>query len=132
MILILRLVHIVSGVFWVGSVLFATLLLVPSIRAAGTAGTAVMKELGRRMPPIMMGAAILTVGAGIWLMMLVSGGDVGLWMQSSMGRALGFGGALAIVALVFGMMINAPAAKRMGAIGAAIAKRGGPPTVEEA
>jgi uncharacterized membrane protein len=133
MILILRLIHIVFGVFWVGSVLFATVMLMPSIRAAGPSGVAIMNELGRRrMPLIMMGAAILTVGSGIWLMIILSGGAPGVWMHSSTGRAFGMGGALAILSLILGMAINAPTARRMSAIGAAVGKRGGPPTAEEA
>src|SRR5262245_56599820 len=126
---ILRLVHIISGVFWVGSVLFMTVMLMPSIRAAGPAGVAIMSELGRRrLPLIMMGSAILTVGAGIWLLIILSGGAPGVWMQSSAGRAYGVGGGLAFLTLIFGMAINAPAANRMSAIGAAVAKHGGPPT----
>ena len=132
MILILRLVHIVSGVFWVGSVLFTTVMLLPSIRRAGPSGGAVMNDLGRRMPPIMMAAAILTVGAGIWLMTIVSGGDVRAWMQSSPGRTFATGGALAILAVILGMAIVAPSARRMSVIGAAVAKRGGPPEPGEA
>jgi hypothetical protein len=92
-----------------------------------------MKELGRlRMPLVMMGSAILTVGSGIWLMMILSGATDGAWMRSSAGRVFSMGGALAILALAFGMAINAPAARRMGAIGAAIGKRGGPPEPGEA
>jgi hypothetical protein len=133
MILILRLVHIVFGVFWVGSVLFATVMLMPSIRAAGPSGMATMGELvRRRMSLIMMGAAILTIGAGIWLMIILSGGAPGVWMRSGTGRAIGMGGGLAILALILGMAINAPTARRMGVIGAAVAKRGGPPTPGEA
>jgi uncharacterized membrane protein len=133
MIPILRLVHIISGVFWVGSILFVTVLLMPSIRAAGPSGMAIMKELGRRrMPLIMMVSGILTVGAGIWLMLVLSGGAVGVWMRSSTGRAFGTGGGLAILALVLGMSINVPTTQRMSAIGAAVAKRGGPPTADEA
>ena len=132
MIPILRLIHIIFGVFWVGSVLFVTAMLLPSIRRAGPSGAAIMNELGRRMPLIMMGSALLTVGSGIWLMTIVSGGDVEAWMQSSMGRTFGTGGALAILAIVLGMAINAPTARRMSAIGAAVAKRGSPPEPGEA
>lgn len=105
----------------------------PSIRAAGPSGVAIMNELvRRRMPLIMMGAAILTIGSGIWLMIILSGGAPGVWMQSSAGRAFGMGGVLAILALALGMAINAPTARRMSAIGAAVAQRGGPPTADEA
>jgi hypothetical protein len=84
------------------------------------------------MPLVMMGSAFLTVGAGIWLMTILSGGDFGTWMRSGMGRTLGVGGGLAILTLIFGMAVNAPIGNRMSAIGAAVAKRGGPPTADEA
>ena len=133
MIFVLRLVHIISGVFWVGSVLFATVLLMPSVKGAGPSGAAIMKELGqRKMPLWMMASAILTIAAGIWLIIIDSGGSPGVWMQSGAGRAFGFGGGLAIVTMIFGMAINAPTANRMSAVAAAVAKRGGPPTAEEA
>jgi drug/metabolite transporter superfamily protein YnfA len=133
MIPILRLIHIVFGVFWVGSVLFATFVLMPSIRAAGPAGVAMMKELGRRkLHVFMMVSAILTVGAGIWLMIILSGGAPGVWMRSTTGRTYAMGGGFAILALIVGMVVNGPSANRMGAIGAAVARRGGPPTGEEA
>ena len=129
---ILRLVHIVFGVFWVGSVLFATVMLMPSIRAIGPPGAAIMNELvRRRMPLVMMGAATLTVVSGIWLMIILSGLAPGVWMQSTTGQTFAMGGGLAILALVLGMAINAPTARRMSAIGEAVAKRGGPPAAEE-
>jgi hypothetical protein len=49
-----------------------------------------------------------------------------------MGRTYGLGGALAILTLVFGMLLNAPTARRMGELAAAAAKRGGPPNADEA
>ena len=132
MIFVLRLVHIISGVFWVGSVLFATVLLMPTVKAVGPPGAAIMNKLGHKMSLAMMVAAVLTIGAGIWLLIIDSGGNPGVWMQSGAGRAFGLGGGLAIVTMIFGMSINAPTANRMSAIGAAVAKRGGPPTAEEA
>jgi hypothetical protein len=129
---ILRFVHVVFGIFWVGSVLFVTFVLMPTLKGAGPAGIAVMKDLGKRMSMIMIVAAVLTLGAGIWLMMILSGGAPGVWMQSTTGRTFIIGGALAILAFLIGISINAPAGSRMSAIGAAIAKRGGPPTPEEA
>ena len=80
----------------------------------------------------MMGAGFINVASGIWLMFLVSGGAFGVWMRSPMGRTLAFGGACAILAMIVGMILNPPAAKRLGEIGAAAAQRGGPPPPEEA
>jgi len=128
---ILRLVHIVFGVFWVGSVLFATFMLMPSMKASGPSAMEIMKELDRRkMSLVMMASAILTVGAGIWMMIIFASGAPG-WMRTTTGRTFATGGALAILSLIVGMVINAPAARRMAAIGEAVGKRGGPPTPEE-
>ena len=129
MMIVLRLVHILAGAFWFGALIFTARILMPSAREAGPAGAPLMAQIGRRIPPMMMAAAILTVVAGVWLMMRDAA--IGGWMQTSTGRTFGAGGALAIIAFIFGMVVNMPAARRMGAIGQVVAKRGGPPTTEE-
>ena len=132
MIVVLRLLHIVSGAFWFGAVLFTARFLMPSLAASGPAGGAVMTQLVKRgISQAMMGAAIVNVLAGVWLMYLVSGGDVGAWMKTNMGRTLSLGAVFAILSMIAGMVMNTPAGKRLGVIGAEIAKRGGPPTPEE-
>jgi hypothetical protein len=78
-----------------------------------------------------MGAAFVNLGSGIWLMFLVSGGEVGEWMKTGMGRTIGAGAACAILAMIVGMIVNRPAVRRMGQIAAAAAKRGRPPSPEE-
>lgn len=134
MIIVLRLAHILSGVFWVGSLLFVARILTPSLRDAGPAAAgALMVQLSkRRMPIVMMVTAFITIASGVWLMMIVSAGAPGAWMRSGPGRTFSLGGALAIVTLVLGMAINAPTVKRIGSINQAAAKRGGPPTPDEA
>ena len=134
MVYALRLIHIIAGVFWVGSVMFATYLLSPSLRALGPGAGPVMNQLARvrKMPLVMMTAGIATIGAGIWLLIIDSAGDPGTWMRSGTGQTFSIGGGLAIVAFIVGMAVNLPASKRLGAIGAAVAARGGPPTPEEA
>jgi uncharacterized membrane protein len=132
MIQVLRLLHILSGAFWYGAVIFTARFLMPSLEAAGPAAGPVMMQLTKRgLSQAIMGAAIVNVVAGVWLMFIVSGGDVGTWMKTSMGRTLALGATFAIVAMIVGMILNVPAAKRLGAIGAAVGKRGGPPTPEE-
>src|SRR5262245_14408009 len=133
MMLILRLIHIISGVFWVGGSLFAVRFIMPSLKAAGPAAGPVLAELGKRRIPIaMMGAALLNVASGIWMMMLASGGAPGVWMRSPMGRTIGIGGGLAILAVILGMAVGGPTNVRMARISAAASQRGGPPTAQEA
>lgn len=133
MLLVLRFLHVISGVFWVGGSLFAARFLMPSLKAAGPAAGPVLAELGkRRIPASMMGAALVNIASGIWLMVLVSGGAPDVWMRSPMGRTLGIGGGLAILALILGMAVGIPANAKMARISAAAKQRGGPPTAEEA
>ena len=132
MIQVLRLLHILSGAFWYGAVIFTARVLMPSLRAAGPAAGPVMAQLNqRRMSMALMGAAIVNVSTGIWLMFVMSGGAMGPYMRSSMGRTFAIGGGLAIVAMIIGMAMAPPAVRRLGQIAAAAAKRGGPPTPEE-
>jgi hypothetical protein len=133
MIYVLRLLHILSGAFWYGTAIFGARFLMPSLRDAGPAAGPVVAQLNRRkMPMAMMGAGIVNIGSGIWLMFMASGGSPGVWMRTGMGRTFAIGGALAILALIYGMIVSSPAAKRMGEVASAAAKRGGPPSPEEA
>src|SRR5262245_41031532 len=133
MMLVLRFLHIISGVFWVGGSLFAARFLMPSLKAAGPAAGPVLAELGkRRIPAAMMGAALVNVASGIWMMMIVSGGAPGVWMRTPMGRTLGIGAGFAILTLILGMVVGGPANAKMMRISAAAKQRGGPPTPQEA
>lgn len=133
MIYLLRILHILTGAFWYGAVVFNARFLIPSVRAAGPAGGAIMAQLNqRRMSVAMMAAAIVNVATGIWLMIVVPGGATGAWMRSGMGRTIGIGAAFAILALIVGMILAPPAVRRLGMIAAAAAKRGGPAPAEEA
>jgi uncharacterized membrane protein len=132
MIYVLRLLHILAGAFWFGAVIFAVRLLAPSLRAVGPAAGPVMAQLNqRRMSAVFMGAAIVNLVSGIWLMFVVSGGAPGEWMKTGMGRTIGAGAACALLAMIVGAIVNPPAMKRMGQIATAAAQRGGPPTPEE-
>jgi hypothetical protein len=133
MIYVLRLVHIISGVFWVGSVMFTSLLLAPTLRALGPGAGPVMNQLVkvRKLPMVMMASALLTVGAGLWLFLIDMNVSDGAFMRSRSGQTFSAGAVFAILAFVLGMAVNAPTAKRIGAISAAVAARGGPPNAEE-
>ena len=133
--LILRLVHIVAGVFWVGAVIFIALFLMPSLRGAGPAGGAVMQQLAqvRRLPIWMMAGSILTLLSGIGLYWHDSAGfSSTTWLASGTGRMFGLGGVLAIAGSVLGMSISSPAGRRLGMLMAKIQAAGRPPSAEEA
>jgi hypothetical protein len=134
MFLLLRFVHIVVGVAWGGAVIFIALFLMPTLKAVGPAGGAVMGHLTqvRRLPAYLMAGVILTVLSGIALYWNDSMGFSGQWVSSGPGKTFAVGGAMGIIVAVLGMAVNAPTAKRMGALLAEVQALGGPPSAQQA
>ena len=87
--ILLRLVHVLCGVFWAGALMFVVTFLEPSIRASGPEGAKVMRALIQRKYlnwiPIL---AAITILSGLWLMWIVSGGFAGAWFKSGAGMTL--------------------------------------------
>ena len=129
----LRILHIVVGVFWVGTVVFMAAFLTPSVRAAGPAGGAVLQQLMgvRRLPLWIMGAMVVTLLSGLGLYWRDSAGFQSAWLASGAGKVFGLGGAVAIAASILGMAINMPAARRLTEISSRLQAAGRPPTPEE-
>jgi len=133
LILALRLIHIVSGVFWVGSIIFMAWFLTPALRATGAAGGAVIQQLVRaqRLPAYLIAAMLLTVISGLLLFQHDSASFSG-WMHTGTGMTFSAGAVLAIVGAIIGVFFNTPIAKRLSALGASIQAGGRPPTAEQA
>ena len=124
---LLRLVHIVAGGFWAGSVMLLGWFIVPSARDAGPgAGPFMQALLKRRLPAIMIGTGVVTVLAGLWLW---------AWRMPSLERwqgwAIAIGAVSAIGALVIGIGWQRPTAAKVQALGAEISGAGSPPTPEQ-
>ncbi len=123
MVLVLRLIHVVLGVFWAGTILFAALFLMPAIRDAGPEGGKVLGGLlRRRYFDILPAVAALTIVSGVWLYWLDSAGFNGEWIRSPVGLALGLGGVAAIVAFALGAGIMRPSTLRAFALSQALAQ----------
>ena len=113
----LRVVHIILGIYWGGTILFIATFLEPSVRSTGPAGGAVLMEMDRRgYFKIMPLVAILTVLAGISLLWIDSGGFQPAWMGSSQGIGFSIGGLAAIAALVIAVTIMRPNGKMLLAL----------------
>jgi hypothetical protein len=132
--LLARFVHVVAGVGWAGAVVFIAWLLLPAIRATGPTGGVIMQQLTRvqRLPVYLMVLAILTVLSGLSLFWLDVSAFGKAWMHTGPGRTFSAGGALAILTAIFGMVVNTPAAKKMGALLGSIEAAGTPPSQEQA
>lgn len=113
---LLRAIHVVGGVLWVGGVVTVTLFLLPATQALGPAAQPVMGFImgKRKLPVYFMALGIVTTLAGALLMMRNISLTGGTWARSPMGIGFSIGAAAAILALVVGMTLSAPAAKRLG------------------
>jgi hypothetical protein len=114
---VLRLVHIVSGGLWVGMMAFTVVFLTPALRDVGPDGAKVMAALQRRhvlvVVPIL---ALATLISGMWLFSRFSGGFPLVVLHSAVGLAFGLGGAAALIAFVLGIALMRPATARAAAL----------------
>ena len=117
LLLILRLVHIGLGVFWVGTMIFNAFFLMPSMLEAGPDGMKVAAGLARRrfldiLPPV----AGLTILSGVWLYWIASVGFQPAYMRSSVGMTYGIGALAAVIAFVLGIAIMRPSMLKAAAL----------------
>lgn len=113
----LRLLHVVLGVFWAGTLFFVAWFLIPSVGEAGPDGAKMMQALQRRgMLNIVPVAALLTILSGLVLYWRVSGGFQPAWAGSALGMSLGIGAVAAIVAFIIGVFVMRAATLRAGAL----------------
>lgn len=131
--LLLRLIHIVAGAFWVGAGVAYFLYFEPSAKGLGPARSKFMQELiGKYRYPIFMNvSSLLTILAGLGLYWASSGGLSAAWLTSGPGLGFTLGALAGLIAFGIGFIGIRPRAQRMGALGAAIAAAGAPPTAEQ-
>jgi len=115
--LILRLVHVLGGIAWVGFAAYNTFYLVPTLTEMGPAAGAVTAGLQKRkLFTVLPIIAVVTMLAGIRLMMLVAAGSNGTWFTSATGRAISFGAAASIAGFALGLAVARPAMMRSAAL----------------
>jgi uncharacterized membrane protein len=131
--LVLRLIHIGAGAFWVGSVFTFFLFVQPAAIAVGPDATKFTYQLlhDRRLPYWIFGSAVVTVLAGIWLLVITSNGldpDI-LFSASRLGYTVG--GVAAIVTLAIGGLYVLPRTRITERTIGTLLAEGRPPTPEE-
>jgi len=132
--LLLRLIHILAGVFWAGSAFFLAGFLIPAVRETGPEGGRVMGYLVvRRRLPVFVGIAmLLTVLSGLIMYGRTAAATHGTWTGTAPGIAYGVGGLAAILGAIVGMGVSGAAARRMAAIGQRAAEAGRPSPEQQA
>jgi uncharacterized membrane protein len=131
--IILRLIHIFAGVFWVGSSLTLVGFVEPAARAIGPEGAKFMQRLTGQTRFTFFAAlsAPLTVLAGLVLYWQDSGFRPE-WILTPSGLGFTVGGLAGIAAFVLGAAIIGPTAGQIAALGKEIQAAGGPPTPAQA
>lgn len=115
--IILRLLHIVGGIFWVGATMFTALFLLPALRDAGPDGAKVMEGVARRkFMEIMPVVAILTMVSGLWMFYRASGGFNAAYFASRAGMGYSTGAAFAIIAFIIGLTVVRPSMLKAAAL----------------
>ena len=127
--IVLRLVHILGGVFWVGTMILLAAFLLPAARATGREGGRFMQHLmqQRRLQVYLGVAMLLTVLSGITLYARMAAATHGAWAGSRPGIAYGVGAVAAILAAAIGGAIGSSAGRKMLAVGQAIGTAGPSP-----
>ena len=122
-ILILRIVHVLGGTFWLGTGLFTTFFLVPALGRLGpTAAGPVMSALQqRRLFTVLPVVALLTIISGTRLLQIMSDGFAPAYFASRTGQTLLWSGVAAVGAFLSSVLVSRPAAVRSGQLGASLA-----------
>ncbi len=120
--IILRLVHVLGAIFWVGSGVFTAFFLQPILVKAGPAGAPVIQGLQQRKLFVLLPiVAILTILSGARLMQISSGGFSAAYFAAGPGKAFAFGAVCGILAFLIGLTLVRPAGERMAALSAQLA-----------
>jgi uncharacterized membrane protein len=132
---VLRLLHIVSGVLWVGSAFLFIGFIGPSAAEVGpSAGPllhAAVKK--RKVAKVIISLSLVTVVAGwvMWFRNMDQFGSLGDWVSTDFGLVLTIGGVLATVASLEGILLVGRNVERLVDLSDEVAASGGPPSPEQ-
>jgi hypothetical protein len=128
----LRIIHIGSGILWVGGAAIFSLYIEPTLNSLGPDAEKFINELVevRRVPIYFATTSTLAVLGGVLLYWRDSNGLQLSWITSPSGLAFTMGGLSAGAAWLEGNVFTRPAVEKVGAIGAEMKAAGGPPSAE--
>lgn len=127
--IVLRIVHLLAGIFWVGAAMFIFFFLEPAASKSGPAGGQVMGALaGSKMPLAMMSSSFLAVLSGILMYWRNYGG---INTASGTGLAFTIGGTAGLIAFLEGLVIHMPLQIKMKKLGEQIRAGGGAPSQDQ-
>ncbi len=134
LVIALRVLHIGTGVFWVGAAFTFFGFVEPTAKRLGPDAARFMEEVTvkRRFPIIITIGAALAIVSGLALYWRDSAGLRLEWITSPTGLGFTVGGLAAIAAFAIGLAFIKPNVDRLGALGARLQAERRAPTEEEA
>lgn len=118
----LRLVHVMSGILWLGAGLFSAFFLVPALGRVPQHAGPVMGELQKRhLFTFLPVVALLTILSGARLLWVTSGGFSAAYVRSASGATFLAGGIAGTLAFVLAMFFVRPTQMRLGQLTASLA-----------
>src|SRR5690348_5049855 len=99
--IILRIIHIFSAIYWVGAGFFMLFIFEPTMNKASNAERAVLGRVPQRLSASIAPAAMLTVLAGLILFFRYWANSPDAWNTNSV-RVFGIGGLAGIGAIIVG------------------------------
>jgi uncharacterized membrane protein len=130
--IVMRIIHIFSGIFWVGVSFFNISFLQPTVQATGGEGQSVMQHLTSRtrFTISMYTVATLTLLSG-WIMHWSLFKFRLAALTTGYGSLLTIGGIAGTIAWMIALVFIRSVLADMGTIGQAIMAQGGPPNEEQ-
>lgn len=129
-----RIIHILAGAAWVGTLFLFVFFIEPASRAIGPAAAPFMKELiGKRQLVrviLWLGTVTIVAGAVLYWDLMAEFGSFSNLLATPRGVGVTVGGLAAIVAFLIGMFGTRPNVARLMAAGQKAATIEGPPSPE--
>ena len=133
LIMVLRVIHIFSGMFWTGFAFFNMGFLQPTVKATGAEGQKAMQYLTRktRLLSTVYATATLTMLSGLIMYWILSSFRL-TFLRSGYGLVLTIGSIAGIVAWIYAVVVIRGIFGQMQAVGEIVQAQGSPPTPDQA
>jgi hypothetical protein len=126
----LRIVHIIFGIYVVGSYIFLVLILEPKLKRLGPSiQSKVMQAVIPILLPINGTSFVMLIGTGVAMTLIIRGGSLADLLTTGWGWAMVIGLVATVTATVIGFGVIAPTGMRMDKIGRNMGDRA--PTPQE-
>src|SRR3954471_20616007 len=120
--LLLRFIHVVGAIVWVGGGVYAAFFLVPALLARPQLIPQVMDGLQRRKTFVILPTiGLLVILTGVRLLWIDSAGFDDSFLFTGAGRKFSVGGTPGILAFLVQVLIQRPAGLKLGKVAAALA-----------